>query len=94
MEQLYRAMLEVLDDPKQLRVIVYTNIPTLESIGEENLYYMIDHSEDCGETVADHWHVINSDGAGCKFGTNEEVINFFEAIAKMGVELSIHTETY
>lgn len=87
-------MLQVLDDPKQLRIIVYTNIPTLESIGEENLYYMIDHSEDCGETVADHWYVTNSDVTGCKFGTNEEVINFFEALAKTGIELNIHTETY
>lgn len=87
-------MLQVLDDPKQLRIIVYTNIPTLESIGEENLYYMIDRSEDCGETVADHWHVTNSDGTGCKFGTNEEVFNFMQSLAATGVTLKVHTETY
>lgn len=94
MEQMYKAMLEVLDDPKRLRVIVNTNIPNLKSIGVENLYYMIDRSEDLGETAADHWYVTNSDLAGREFGTSEEVIKFMQSLAATGVTLNIYAETY
>lgn len=72
---LQECMLEVLDNPKEKRIIVETNIPSLGHIGE-TIYYMIDKSTDCGDTVIKglEWQVTNNEGAGTEAPDNRSVI--------------------
>lgn len=81
-------MLQVLDDPAGVRIIVETKYPdfSAECGHDGNAYFMIDHG-DCGTTVDandsvvyDHWKVSDSLGQTKKFNSNVELIEFLESI--------------
>lgn len=83
-------MLQVLDDPTSVRIIVETKYPNLES-ESDNAYFMIDRSNGgvihavTGEVideaeVYDYWQVSDSIGQTRKFNTNVELIEFLDSI--------------
>lgn len=77
--ELKSAMLEVLDRPTDIRIIVETKIPILDKFGGP-LYFMIDHGDCLPEKVYENWQVTNSAGECREFSTNSELLKFFEAI--------------
>lgn len=83
-------MLQVLDDPTSVRIIVETKYPNLES-ESDNAYFMIDRSNGgvihavTGEVideaeVYDYWQVSDSIGQTRKFNSNVELIEFLDSI--------------
>lgn len=86
-ESIYLMMLQVLDDPTGVRIIVNTTYPDFSNQnGEGNVYFMIDRG-DCGvsndkssEVVYDHWKVSDSLGQVKEFGSNADLIEFLESI--------------
>lgn len=91
---LQQCMLEVLDNPKEERIIVQTNIPSLDHIGE-TIYYMIDKTYGCGDEVIEgtEWHVTNSEGAGTDAPDNQSVILLFSQFPDDCIE-RIYVESY
>lgn len=92
------AMLEVLDNPTQKRVIIETLIPSLNN-GLDNLYYMIDRG-DCGSEVLnepaiiyDEWHITNSAGEGITAETNQQVIDIFGGFPESVIK-RVYTEYF
>ena len=93
-KELCLAMLQVLDDPKGVRVVVNTNIPCLGiNDDEQTVTYLIDLSDGGGEELYEHWHVTNYDGAGREFASNIDVLNFFDDFPE-GVITEIYAESY
>ena len=81
--ELKSAMLEVLDDPTECRIIVETKIPSLSN-NLDPLYFMIDRRDD-------QWFISNSAGEGYEAENNICLIAFFasipgEAIARVYVD--------
>lgn len=81
-------MLQVLDDPTGVRIIVETSYPdfSAENGHDGNAYFMIDHG-DCGTTVDandsvvyDYWQVSDSIGQFKNFISNGELIEFLDSI--------------
>ena len=80
-------MLQVLDDPTGVRIIVETKYPDFsDQNGIQNAYFMIDRG-DCGmpndkesEVVFDYWQVSDSLGQCKKFNSNIELIEFLNSI--------------
>lgn len=80
-------MLQVLDDPTGVRIIVETKYPDFsDQNGTQNAYFMIDRG-DCGipndkesEVVYDHWQVSDSLGQSCKFNSNVKLLEFLNSI--------------
>lgn len=102
-----KMMLEVLDAPKSVRIIIDTNLPalcgnisdTIEEIGNgekisDTMYYMIDRSPDQGETVSDVWHVSTSCGGGIEIPTNVLLIDFINQITCCCKDAKIWVESY
>lgn len=102
-----KMMLEVLDAPTSVRIIIDTRLPslignisdTIESIsnGEEiwdTLYYMIDRSPDCGMTKSDMWHVSNSCGGGLEIPSNALLLDFIERITDHCKDPKIWVESF
>lgn len=100
-------MLEVLDAPQSVRIIIDTNLPalsgnisdTIEELGNgeeisDTLYYMIDRSLDQGETVSDMWHVSNSCGGGFEIPTHQLLIDFIKQITCHCKDAMIWVESY
>lgn len=88
--ELMMLMLQVLDDPTSVRIIVETKYPNLES-ESDNAYFMIDRSNGgvihavTGEVideaeVYDYWQVSDSIGQTRKFNSNVELIEFIGGI--------------
>ena len=75
-------MLQVLDDPTGVRIIVETSYPDLSQEDGSNAYFMIDRS-DGDEDVFDYWWVTDSLGQSHKFDSNVELIEFFESIEEL-----------
>lgn len=88
-ETIYMMMLQVLDDPTSVRIIVQTSYPDFNNFIDDtvgNAYFMIDHGN-CGTTVEandsevyDHWQVTDSIQQTHKFNSNAELIEFLESI--------------
>lgn len=80
-------MLQVLDDPTGVRIIVETSYPDFsDQNGTQNAYFMIDHG-DCGvsgdrssEVEFDYWQVTDSLGQCKKFNSNAALIEFLDSI--------------
>lgn len=81
-------MLQVLDDPTSVRIIVETKYPNLLTEDMDNAYFMIDRGE-CGcsiegceeePQVYDYWQVSDSIGQARKFNSNVELIEFLDSI--------------
>lgn len=101
-----KMMLEVLDAPNSVRIIIDTNLPalnnpqeTIENLSDEEeisdtLYYMIDRSPDQGETVSDVWHVSASCGGGFEIPSNKYLLDFIERITKYCKLPEIWVESY
>lgn len=94
MEKLYKCLLEVLDEPTNLRVVVSTDIPALIAGDDTNIIYLIDRSEDDGETPTDLWLVRNNEDGEARFATNACLVGFFQRFADAGVKFNAHTESY
>lgn len=90
---IYLMMLQVLDDPTGVRIIVNTSYPDFsDQNGTGNAYFMIDRSDANdvydAETkekihsaeVYDHWKVSDSIGQTRKFNSNIELIEFLDSI--------------
>lgn len=106
-KELALMVLEVLDKPHTLRIIVDTQLPTLAGDSEYNLdeirygedfsdtlYYMIDRSDDMGETVSDKWHITNSCGGAIVVPTHALLLDFIERITSHCPDATIWVETY
>jgi hypothetical protein len=94
--EMKEALLDIVEQPTKYRVIVETQLPSLDPIAG-NLYYMIDKG-DCGVNgqgakVYDHYQVTNSDGGGKHFTAWREVVEFFDKLAA-ATELDIYVETF
>lgn len=72
-EEILEMLLGVLDAPTECRIIVQTPIPTVSEyekkteLGDFNydaptckIYFMIDRSEDMGETACDKWQITSN----------------------------------
>lgn len=92
--RLMDAMLQVLDNPTDDRVIICTRIPSLDDLGE-SMYYMLDKSDDNGETAikGKSWRLTNSDGAGSFIACSHDVIQLLDRLPD-GVIERIHLERY
>lgn len=88
------CMLEVLDNPKEKRIIVETCIPNLARI-DEQVYYMIDKTYGCGEEVIEgtEWYVTNSEEVGTQAPENQAVILLFSQFPDECIE-RIYVESY
>lgn len=82
--ELKRAMLEVLDEPTECRIIIETNIPSLNNFPEK-IYYMIDRGYCDPEEVYNHWKVTNSAGEGTIVKDNISLIAFFASIPEEAI---------
>lgn len=87
------AMLQVLDDPKDYRVVIVTNIPNLQFCDGLGVTYLLDLSDGDGDVVYDKWLVSNNDGAYKKDLSNMEVFNFFDDFPE-GTIKSVYVEQY
>lgn len=107
MTMIEEMMLEVLDAPKSVRIIIDTNLPalsnnisdTIEELGNgekisDTLYYMIDRSPDQGETVSDVWYVSNSCGGGIEIPSHAILIGFIKRITDHCKDAKIWIESY
>lgn len=83
-------MLQVLDDPTGVRLIVETKYPDFQEMNPNgNAYFMIDHG-DCGmsnnkesEVVYDHWKVSDSIGQTKNFNSSIKLIEFLDSIEEL-----------
>ena len=86
-------MLQVLDDPTGVRIIVGTKYPDFQEMNpNDNAYFMIDRSDanDVYDVVTkekvqsaevyDYWQVSDSLGQCKKFNSNVELIEFLNSI--------------
>lgn len=101
-----KMMLEVLDAPQRVRIIIDTKLPalnnvqdTIEELGygekiSDTIYYMIDRSPDQGETVSDMWHVSNSCGGGFEIPSNNLLLDFIEQITDHCKDAKIWVESF
>lgn len=102
-----KMLLEVLDAPTSVRIIIDTNLPalcgnlsyTIEELGDgveisDSMYYMIDRSPDQGKTVSDMWHVSNSCGGGLEIPSNALLLDFIERITDHCKAAKIWIESY
>ena len=102
-----KMMLEVLDAPKSVRIIIDTNLPalsgnisdTIEELGNgeeisDTIYYMIDRSPDQGETVSDMWHISTSCGGGFEIPSHAFLIGFINQITCHCKDAKIWVESY
>lgn len=100
-----KMILEVLDTPKELRLIIDTEIPTLCVKGTDStpvegievsdtLYYMIDRSPDMGETISDVWRVSASEGGWYEIPTHQKLIDFINQILAKCPFANIWVESY
>lgn len=91
---LQECMLAVLDNPKNKRIVVETNIPSLAQIGE-TIYYMIDKTYGCGDELIEgnEWQVTNNEGAGTNAPDNQSVILFFSQFPDECID-RIYVESY
>lgn len=91
---LQESMLEVLDNPKDVRIIVETNIPSLDQIGE-TIYYMIDKTYGCGDELIEgkEWMVSNNEGASTNPPDSQSVISFFSQFPDECID-RIYVESY
>lgn len=102
-----KMMLEVLDAPESVRIIIDTKLPALSgdisdtidelADGEEitdTIYYMIDRSPDQGETVSDMWYVSTSCGGGFAFPSNKLLLDFIGRITSRCKDAKIWVEPY
>lgn len=92
---LQRCMIEVMEHPLTRRVIIETNIPNVgDSLGSQ-LYYMLDRSNDCGETIIKGtcWSITNSDGVGTLANCADDVLNLFRDMGD-GAITRIYDELY
>lgn len=87
---LHLMMLQVLDDPTSIRIIVQTKYPDFsDENGTQSAYFLIDHG-DCGTTVDandakvyDHWKVSDSIGQTKDFNSNIELIHFLDSLEEL-----------
>lgn len=106
-EDLSTAILQVLDAPTELRIIIVTHLPalcsnitdTIEELayGEkisDTLYYMIDRSPDNGETASDMWVVSNSCGGAIEIPSHTLLLDFVEQITSHCPDAKIWVEGY
>lgn len=101
-----KMMLEVLDAPKSVRIIIDTKLPalnnpqeTIENLGNgeeisDTLYYMIDRSPDQGETESDVWFVSNSCGCGFEIPSHALLLDFIKRITDHCKDAKIWVESY
>lgn len=92
---LQRCMIEVMEHPLTRRVIIETNIPNIgDSLGEQ-LYYMLDRSDDFGETLIDGtgWSITNSDGVGTLASCAADVLILFRNMGD-GAITRIYSESF
>ena len=79
-------MLQVLDDPTGVRIIVETSYPDFsDHNGTQNAYFMIDRSDanfavDSEPEIYDYWQVSDILGQSKEFNSNVELIEFLESI--------------
>lgn len=102
-----KMILEVLDNPLCVRLIVDTKLPSLcnnlsdmiEELGNgedisDTIYYMIDRSPDQGGIVSDMWHVSNSCGGGFEIPSHSLLLSFVEQIVRRCPKSEIWVESY
>lgn len=106
MDTIERMMLDVLDAPNSLRVIIDTKLPTIDSTpeaieslsyGEEfpdTLYYMIDRSPDQGETASEMWKVSASSGGWFEIPAHALLLKFVKRITNECPNAKIWVESY
>ena len=105
--EIEKMLLEVLDAPKSVRIIIDTNLPalcgnlsgTIEELGNgeeisDTIYYMIDRSPDQGETVSDMWHVSTSCGGGFEIPSHKLLIDFIAQITDHCKDPKIWVESF
>ena len=101
-----KMLLEVLDAPKSVRIIIDTKLPALDNPqetienmcnGEEildTLYYMIDRSPDQGKTESDVWYVSTSCGGGFEIPSNRILLDFIKRITDHCKDPKIWVESF
>lgn len=105
-EQVLEMLLEVLDAPTKNRIIIQTQIPTsfdyeevanLDDFDYDNptstVYFMIDRSEDAGETVCDKWQISSNNNDWWVSSSSEKVADFIIHIATSCVA-RVYVESY
>ena len=88
-EEVLEMLLEVLDAPTECRIIVQTPIPTVSDyekkteLGDFNyddpackIYFMIDRSEDMGETACDKWQITSNNNVWLESSSSVKVADF------------------
>lgn len=88
-----KMILEVLDNPKDKRIIVGTKLPSLDEFSPR-LYYMIGRSPDCGDTIADMWFVTPSIGNEITFKSHELLLEFIMKLDDACKDLKCYVESY
>ena len=79
-------MLQVLDDPTGVRIIVNTKYPDFQEMNPDgNAYFMIDRSDanfavDSEPEIYDYWQVSDCLGQFKKFNSNVELLQFLSDI--------------
>lgn len=99
-------MLEVLDAPTKLRIIVDTKIPALTDIAmtienltdgndiEDTMYFMIDRTNDVGITESKEWYVSSSCSECFTIPTNAMVLDFIDNVVRKCNDAKVWVETY
>ena len=88
-EEILEMLLEVLDAPTECRIIVKTPIPTAfeyekkTELGDfdyddptSTIYFMIDRSEDMGETACDKWQITSNNNVWLESSSSVKVADF------------------
>ena len=90
-EEVLEMLLEVLDAPTECRIIVQTPIPTASDYGKKmkielgdfdyddpisTIYFMIDRSEDMGETACDKWQITSNNNDWLESSSSVKVADF------------------
>ena len=95
MENIEAMLLEVIEKPTELRVILQTEIPCLYGDScNEHVYYMFDRTDDCGETACDEWIINSSDGGGCRIKSHMEVRELIYKIIAGLKDYKIYIDSY
>lgn len=105
-EEVLEMMLEVLDAPTECRIVVETPIPTSSYCAKianlddfdyndptSTVYFMIDRSEDAGETACDKWQITSSNNDWWASSSSTKVADFIMHIATSCVA-KVYVEGY
>lgn len=88
-EEILEMLLEVLDAPTECRIIVQTPIPTASDYKKKTelgdfdyddptstIYFMIDRTEDMGETACDKWQITSNNNDWWVSSSSTKVADF------------------